>query len=122
MASDGGGAAWRASGRRAQSWQKMVGGAVVEGEGKLNQRISVEPYHLPGTPPMNIWHQTDEYMGPVKVKLDGPYIRWFLAETDEYNFIFVGTVEFKKLTNEWYFPIVSSISIFKNILCNILNL
>jgi hypothetical protein len=33
---------------------------------------------------------TDEYMGPIKVKLDGPDIHQFLAETDEYNLIFIG--------------------------------
>jgi hypothetical protein len=51
----------------------------------------------------------NEYMGPAKVKLDGPYIYRLLAQTDEYNFIFInfrtdrynlnifiGTDEFKK--------------------------
>jgi hypothetical protein len=48
-------------------------------------------------------------MGPVKVKLDGSYIRRCLTQTDEYKFIFInfriveynlnifiGTDEFKK--------------------------
>jgi hypothetical protein len=49
-------------------------------------------------------------MGPVTVKLNGPYIRRFPAQTDKYKFIFigfgtdeynlnifVGTDEFKKI-------------------------
>jgi hypothetical protein len=52
-------------------------------------------------------------MGSKKVKLDGPYIRWFLVQTDVYNLtfvdlgtneyylnIFVGIDEFKKSTND----------------------
>jgi hypothetical protein len=40
--------------------------------------------------------QTDKYMGPIKVKPDGPYIRRCPAQTNEYNFIFVDTDNFKK--------------------------
>jgi hypothetical protein len=29
-------------------------------------------------------------MGLVKVKPGSPYIRWWLAQTDEYKFIFIG--------------------------------
>jgi hypothetical protein len=39
---------------------------------------------------MNISHVTDEYMGPVKVKPDNPYIRRFPYPVDEYKVIFVG--------------------------------
>jgi hypothetical protein len=43
-------------------------------------------------------HVTDKYIGLVKVKPDGPYIRRFLTQTDEYNLnIFVGTDEYKKI-------------------------
>jgi hypothetical protein len=34
--------------------------------------------------------QTDEYMGPVKVKPDGPYVHRWHALTDKYNLIFIG--------------------------------
>jgi hypothetical protein len=34
--------------------------------------------------------QTDKYMWSIKVKLDAPYIRRCPAQTDEYNFIFIG--------------------------------
>jgi hypothetical protein len=40
--------------------------------------------------PTNICHVTDAYKGWVKVMSDNPYIHRFLAQTDEYNFIFVG--------------------------------
>jgi hypothetical protein len=42
------------------------------------------------TSPINMCYVTDEYMGPVKVKPDTPYIHRFLAQTDEYNVTFVG--------------------------------
>jgi hypothetical protein len=58
-------------------------------------------------------------MGPVKVKLDGPYIHRCPTQTDKYNFIlvdfetdeynlniFVGTDEYKKLKNECHLHVV----------------
>jgi hypothetical protein len=58
-------------------------------------------------------------MGPVKVKPNSSYIRRCPIQTDEYNFIFVGfetneynlnifvgTNEYKKPMNEYYFSVV----------------
>jgi hypothetical protein len=40
-------------------------------------------------------HVTDEYMGLVKVKMDGPYIHQFSSQTNEYNLnIYVSTDEY----------------------------
>jgi hypothetical protein len=62
-------------------------------------------------------HVTVEYMGPVKVILDDPYICRFLAQTDEYNItfidpetdeynlnIFIGVDEFKRIGEWMKFP------------------
>jgi hypothetical protein len=37
-----------------------------------------------------ICHGTDEYMGPVKVRPDDPYICQFQSLTDEYKVIYIG--------------------------------
>jgi hypothetical protein len=50
----------------------------------------------PCAPYTNICHVTDEYMGSIKIKSDGSYIRRFPAQTDEHNITFVGTDKFKK--------------------------
>jgi hypothetical protein len=41
-------------------------------------------------------HVTDEHMGPVKVKMDDPYIHRCRTQINEYNFIFVGPTNVKK--------------------------
>jgi hypothetical protein len=48
-------------------------------------------------------------MGPVKVKPDGSYIRWFPVKTDEYKFIFIGLE-----TGEYNLNTFIGINEFKN--------
>jgi hypothetical protein len=68
---------------------------------------------------MNICPITDEYMEPVPVNPDDPYIHQFQDPTDEYNLnIFIGTDEFKILDEEMPFSYsVSWLSIPIRLMC-----
>jgi hypothetical protein len=64
---------------------------------------------------------TDEYMGPAKVKLIGPYIHQCSIKIDEYKFIFIGfKTEFIFISfDEYNLNIFIRIDKFKNLMNDI---